>query len=63
MSTQRATDDLLAEVQRRYQEWAWDEGFRAGKNYGVASERYHPDRDPEWDCPEAPRNPYTRSQA
>lgn len=37
---------------------AWRAGFDAGAIYGVAEDRYDPQRDPEHERPERPQNPY-----
>lgn len=53
-------EDVLAESLRRYKAAAWDEGYHAGVAFGQAHERFDPSRDPEWDEPSEPTNPYRR---
>ena len=55
-------DEMVAESTRRLKEVVWREGFEAGRQYGIAYERYSPDRDPGWDEPTEPRNPYAKVQ-
>lgn len=37
---------------------AWEAGCYAGQVYGQAHERFDPNRDPEYDEPTPPQNPF-----
>lgn len=51
-------EKILKEATLRAMKDAWEIGFRAGQSYGQACEQFDPNRDPGWDEPEKPRNPY-----
>jgi hypothetical protein len=56
-----SADDALAEVIRRKQAWAWEQGFMAGHTHGYQLAQF----DPQWaetDEPVAPRNPFGDKQ-
>jgi hypothetical protein len=49
---------LIEERLRRERAYAWSQGFLAGQSYGTSFERYDPNRDPGWDEPTKPENPW-----